>query len=187
MPLWPAILAHLCYDARHLSWVFPNRRPMQYRLVTGTLGVIAVLGTFALPPRPTLPPVPKGHLVLLIEGDARGLRVTHITAKTDPYNPVYGVKPAHEVVVYDRNAKVLGRYPLDLSKFDLDPKNVGKPLRVEGCQVIDTKVVVLTNIPWLPNASFLEIEKGPASLGEVTAADYARLVATAEQTLDRPR
>lgn len=171
---------------------------MQLQLATGVLGVVAVLGTLALlspptdslhstnPPHPKNPPDPKGHLILLIEGDARGLRVTHVTAKQDPYNPVHG-KTSHEVVVYDGNARVLGRYPLDLSKFDLDPANVGKPLRVEGCEVIDTKVVALANVPWLPNAAFLEIEKGAISVGGLTAADYGRLVLEAEQILGRQR
>lgn len=163
----------------------------QLALATGALGVVAVLGTLALLPRsttrPAIPPASKGHLVLLIEGDARGLRVAHITAKRDPYNPVYGMKQPHEIVLYDQNAQALGRYPLDLSKFDLDPANVGKPLRVQGCEVIDTKVVLLCNIPWLPNASFLEIEKGTTSVSELVASDYTRLVTAAEQTLEKAR
>ncbi len=160
-------------------------------LAAGTLGVAAVLGTLALLPKPQTPPLPppppNGHLVLLIEGDARGLKVTHITAKPDPVNPVYGPKPSHEVVLYDRNSKELGRYPLDLSKFDLDPANVGKPVRSEGCTVIDSRVVMLTNVPWLPNTSFLEIEKGATVVGELGTSDYARLVTAAEETMERQR
>jgi hypothetical protein len=162
----------------------------QLALATGALGVAVVLGTLVLLPRsdpPAIPPASKGHLVLLIEGDAHGLRITHITAKRDPYNPVYGARPPHDIVLYDQNARELGRYPLDLSRFDLDPANAGKPPRVQGCEVIDTKVVLLANIPWLPNASFLEIEKGTTSVGELAASDYARLVSMAEQTLDKQR
>ncbi len=161
---------------------------MQHQLAAGLLGVVAVFGTLALVPRPpttpdpAFPTGPNGHLILLIEGDARGLRVTHITAKRDDYNPVHGDKSPYQVVVHDKNHKVLGRYPLDLSRFDLDPKNVGKPLRVEGCEVIDTKVAMLTNIPWFPNASFLEIERNGVSVGEMLADDYRRLV---EQGTDR--
>lgn len=165
----------------------PFETPMQHQLATGVLGVVAVLGTLALVPRLTAPRVapitgPTGHLILLIEGDAHGLRVSHITAKQAPYNPVRGVQTRYEVVVHDGNHKVLGRYPLDLSHFDLDPKNVGKPLRVEGCEVIDTKVAMLTNIPWFPNASFLEIERGGISVGELLPDNYQRLV---EQGTDR--
>ena len=161
---------------------------MQHQLAAGLLGVVAVFGTLALVPRsptipdPAFPTGPNGHLILLIEGDARGLRVTHITAKQDAYNPVHGVTTPYRVVVHDKNHKVLGRYPLDLSRFDLDPKNVGKPLRVEGCEVIDTKVAMLTNIPWFANASFLEIERNGVSVGEMLPDDYQRLV---EQGTDR--
>ncbi len=174
---------------------------MQQHLAIGALGVAAVLGTLALfaasgdpsgpvdrtdPADPANPLAPRGHLILLIEGDARGLRVTHVTAKKDPYNPVDG-KASHEIVIYDTTARVLGRYPLDLSKFDLDPAHVGKPLRVEGCEVIDTKVVMLASIPWLPNAAALEIEKGAVPVGGAVSADYARLVAAAERTLEGQR
>ena len=174
-----------------------SETPMQHQLATGVLGVVAVLGTLALVPRLTAPrltaprltaprvaPItgPTGHLILLIEGDARGLRVSHITAKKAPYNPVRGAQTPYAVVVHDGNHKVLGRYPLDLSHFDLDAKNVGKPVRVQGCELIDTKVAMLTNIPWFPNASFLEIKKIGVSVGELLPDNYQRLV---EQGTDR--
>ena len=156
-------------------------------LASGVLGVAAVLGTLALPPRPTTPPPPNGHLVLVIEGDAKGLEVTHVTAKADPYNRVYGPKTSHEIALFDRNGTELGRYPLDLSKFDLDPANVGKPVRSEGCTIIESKVVMLTNIPWLPNTSYLEIRRGATKVGELTVANYSRLVGAAAETLERQR
>ena len=159
-----------------------SNTPMQHQLAAGALGVVAVLGTLATVSRPTPVKGPTGHLILLIEGDAGGLRVTHITAKRDAYNPVHGSRTPYQVVVHDATHKVLGRYPLDLSNFDLDPNNAGKPLRVQGCEVIDTKVAMLTNIPWFPNASFLEIQKSQVAVGELLKDSYQRLV---EQGTDR--
>ncbi|MHC4514161.1 MAG: hypothetical protein ACYS5W_10725 [Planctomycetota bacterium] len=172
---------------------------MQYRFAAGVLGVVVTLCTLALvptlappvppdpDPAPAIPTGPTGHLVLLIEGDARGLAVTHITTKPDAYNPVHDVKTPYELVVYDSNDNALGRYPLDLSKFDLDPKNVGKPLEVKGCEVIDRKVAMLTNIPWFPNASFLDIQRSGMSVGELLREDYARLLAEDKQAQGRQR
>lgn len=158
-----------------------------FALVSGALGIAAVLGTLALQPKPKTPPPPKGHLVLVIEGDARGLEVTHVTAKADPYNRVFGPKPAHEIVLYDRTGTELGRCPLDLSRFDLNPANVGKAVRSEGCTVIDSNVVMLANIPWLPDTSYLEIQKGATKVGELSVASYARLVGAAAEAFERQR
>lgn len=121
--------------------------------------------------------LPSGHLILQVEGDARALQVTRITRKPDPHNPVVGVSSAYAVVVQDAAGVELGRYPLDLSRFDLDPARIGQAPRVAGCEVWDARVAMLTNVPDFAGAARLELRRGDVLLGAVEGAAFARLLA----------
>ena len=118
-------------------------------------------------------------MVLVVEGDARGMRVTHAQAKADAYQ---GAKPGlanrtYEVEVQNAAGVALGTYPLDLSHFDLDPQRVGQPLRVEGDVVRNTQVTALTNVPTLPGMARIAFRKlgqpwgQPTTLATVTAGN----------------
>ena len=126
----------------------------------------------AAPPAPT---EPDGHLVLQIEGDARALQVTRITRKPDPCGPARFTS-ASAIVVRDAAGSELGRVPLDLSLFDLDPAHVGRPLHVDGCVVRDTRVAMLANVPHWPDAASLEIVHEGRVLGVLAGARYEALV-----------
>ena len=89
-------------------------------------------------------------------GPARARR--WITPKTSGYNPTRIDSP-YQAVLFNRAGRQLGSYAIDLSQFDLDPARVGKPLRVTGCEVRDTKVAAIVNVPYLANARSIEIRR----------------------------
>ena len=120
---------------------------------------------------------PSGHLVLVVEGDAAELRVTHITRKQAPYNPVRGSESSWSVAVLRGDGLELGRFPVDLSKFDLNPAHIGQPRRVEGDVVWDTKVATLVNIPWFADAEQLVFRQQGRVLSTVPREIYVRMVA----------
>ncbi len=121
-------------------------------------------------------PAISGHLLLVVEGDANGLRVTHITPKQDPHNPTRGLDSEWSVAVLSFDGSELGRFPVDLSQFDLDPARVGQPLRVEGDVVWETQVATLVSIPYFANAEGLVFRRQRRVVSTVTAAVYSRLI-----------
>lgn len=122
-------------------------------------------------------PAMSGHLLLVVEGDANGLRVSHITPKQDPHNPTRGPESEWSVAVLGFDGTELGRFPMDLSQFDLDPARVGQPLRVEGDVVWETQVAILVSIPYFANAEGLVLRRQRRVVSTVPAAVYARLIA----------
>ncbi len=118
----------------------------------------------------------SGHLILIVEGDATGLYVSHITAKPDPYNPVRHSQSTWSVAVIDENGSELGRFPVDLSHFDLDPAHVGQPLRVEGDVVRDTRVATLVSIPRFAEAEELVFHMDRRIVGRMPSENYSRMI-----------
>ncbi|MEE2885814.1 MAG: hypothetical protein VX951_00145, partial [Planctomycetota bacterium] len=102
-----------------------------------------------------------------------------ITPKESDYNPTSRTSP-YQIELLDAGGQVLGSYPLDLSLFDMNPARVGKPLRVQGCQVRDTRVAALANVPYLAKAVSLRILRGNRVFGFLNTASYHRLVAQGE-------
>ena len=129
----------------------------------------------ALPPAPPV----SGHLVLVIEGDARELQVTAVVAKSEPWGGTpRGLRSDYSIAVLAADGSVLGSYPLDLSHFDLDPARIGTGPRVEGCRVIDTRVTVLANVPRFRDASGLAILHGRTVVGSLAPHDWQELLRT---------
>jgi len=120
-----------------------------------------------------------GHLILQIEGDANRLSVTRITPKKSACNRDARVSP-FRVVLLDAAGQTLGSYPLDLSMFDMNPAQAGKPLRVQGCEVRDTRVAALANVPYFASATALRILRGGQLLGALDHVAYEKLVAQGE-------
>ncbi len=118
----------------------------------------------------------SGHLILVVEGDATRLYVSHIAAKPAPYNPVRNSESTWSVAVIGENGSELGRFPLDLSLFDLDPAHVGQPLRVEGDVVRDTRVATLVSIPRFAEAEELVFRIDRQVVGRVPAENYSRMI-----------
>ncbi len=121
-------------------------------------------------------PAISGHLLLVVEGDANGLRVSHITPKQDPHNPTRGLESEWSVTVLSYDGAELGRFPVDLSQFDLDPARVGQPLRVEGDVVWKTQVATLVSIPYFANAEGLVFRRQRRVVSTVPAEVYLRLI-----------
>jgi hypothetical protein len=147
-----------------------------------TISLVAVVLTagltFAVASRSHVPE-PQGHLILQVEGDAGALQVTRITPKPDPCGPAR-LHSEYAVVVRDAAGTELGRVPMDLSAFDLDPARIGQPLRVEGCVVKDTRVATLVSIPRWPTAAALDLVQGTRVLGTLAGDSFATMVRAGE-------
>lgn len=143
-------------------------------ITTGLTVLSAAVAAVHLAPQTLRPP--RGHLILQVEGDANGLRVTRITAKPDVCGP-QRLESDYQIVVQAADGSEIARHPLDLRLFDLDPARVGAPLRVEGCRVVETRVATLASIPDWPDAIRLELVHGTRRLGRVDADAYSALLA----------
>ena len=71
--------------------------------------------------------------------------MTWITPKASGYNRTK-IESPFEIDLFDGAGRLLGTYPIDLSRFDTDPARIGKPLRVEGCEVLDSSIVTIVNV-----------------------------------------
>jgi len=134
----------------------------------------------AMPAPP--PPLADGHYVLVVEGDRNGLKVTHASRKQDPWAGVpKGFTSNWRLVVLDAADRMLAEVPLDVSAFDTSPAAVGKPLRVEGCEVRDSRIGMLVNAPRFDAAASYRFERRdaggdePVVLGTYDAALVRRL------------
>lgn len=152
------------------------------------LGVAAT--TAPQPDRRSPPqdPAPApGHLVLVVEGDVTALRITAAVAKPDAFGGVpKGLVSDFAWRAVDGKGNELARVPIDLSAFDTDPRNVGKPVVVTGCEVRSARIGVLLNVPVVAGAVRFEIvrteptapPKAPTTLvlGQVAADELAALL-----------
>ncbi len=152
---------------------------MQLHALLGAAGVCAVVGSFALAPAdtPATPPaLPKcGHLVLQLEGNVKGLKVTWITPKQSGFNRTKS-KSDFAVDLLDAAGRKLGTYAVDLSHFDTNPANIGKAIRVQGCEVLDSKIATIVNVPWFATLTSLQIRHRKKVIGTVGAAELVKRV-----------
>ena len=169
---------------------------MQTNVLASILGIGAVIATYQATqdepvPGPSAPVTTLearppsaarrdfGHLILQVEGDANRLSVTRVTPKKSSYNRTSRPSP-FSIDLLDAAGQTLGSYPLDLSMFDLRPTRAGKPLQVQGCEVRDSRVAVLANIPYFANATALRILHGGRTLGLLDSTTYEQLIAQGE-------
>ena len=117
-----------------------------------------------------------GHFVLVVEGDANQLRVSHAVHKDTPFA---GVPKAlisdYQLSIRGADGVELGRYPVDLSQFDLDLTRVGRPLQVTGDIVHDSHVTMLMSVPDLAQATDYVFLRAGAVIGQQTQAEVQRL------------
>jgi hypothetical protein len=129
-------------------------------------------------PQDPLPAQPAGHLVLVVTGDARQLQIEAAVRKPDPFGGVpKGLISQYRLSIRDGKGVELGSYPLDLSHFDLDPANAGKPLRVTGCTFRSTTVALPVSVPDFPQAASIVILSGERQLGATSGAALQALLA----------
>ena len=133
----------------------------------------------AVAAQPSKPAVEYGHLIVQLEGNVHGLNVTWITPKTTGYNKTR-VKSTFEIDLLDRAGAKLGTYPIDLTRFDTNPARIGKPLRVQGCEVLDSKIVTMVNVPFFANTASMQIRNGGMVIGRLGADQIAKLTAQGE-------
>jgi hypothetical protein len=141
------------------------------------LGAFGALFLATPVPQP-LPQDPTGHLVLVVTGDARQLQIDAAVRKADPFGGVpQGLKSDWSLSIRDVDGKELGRYPLDLSHFDMDPANAGKPPRVLGDHFRSTAVALPVSVPDFPRADSIAILRGDVQLTAVSGAALRALLA----------
>lgn len=111
-------------------------------------------GDASTPKNLSAPPVANGHYVLVVEGDRNSLAVTFASKKSSPWA---GAPKAFQsnwrVSVLDVQGQELANVPLDVRPFATDARSVGKPLHVNGCVVVDSKIGMLVNVPAFANAA----------------------------------
>ena len=112
----------------------------------------------------------RGHLVLILQGNAKELQITHAVAKSSPWGgPVKGIKSDFALVIVGDDDRQLRAVPIDLSMFLTDPARIDAPVVVTGCRVRSPKIGVLLNIPRLPAARRYELRRGKTVIGRATA------------------
>jgi len=143
----------------------------------GAVLAVAIASHAALrhtPTPPAEPPAPAaavGHYALVVEGDATRLAITHAVVKASPWAGVpTGLTSLFQLSIRDAAGAELASVPIDLSRFDTDPTHVGRPLVVEGCEVRDTRIALLVNVPRYTEAAEYRIVNGERLLGTAPAA-----------------
>lgn len=148
---------------------------MQPSLALGCGVVIAAvcyhLATPLPPATPPQAPVNPGHLTLVVEGNVQRLDITHAVAKPDPWGGIpTGLTSAFELRIEGADGSTFARVPVDLSRFATDPSRIGKPPVVTGCDVKDSRIGILMNVPDHPTAARYVFVHGEQIVGEVPAA-----------------
>ncbi|HLQ37041.1 MAG TPA: hypothetical protein VK348_04530 [Planctomycetota bacterium] len=159
--------------------------------ISSILGCVAFVGALCLflPTGTSAPPAgnagdplaqqpaePTGHLVLVVQGDAHALRVTNVVAKTDPFAGVpKGLTSDWQLVIADAAGAELGRYPIDMAHFDLEPANVGRGRVVTGDVVRDSRVTLLLSVPDFAAAASMTFVHGQQQVGAVSALELRQL------------
>lgn len=125
---------------------------------------------------------PQGHLVLVVEGTVKALRVTTAVAKPDAWaGAPKGLASEFSLVMLDAAGKELQRVPLDLSKFETDEAKVDAPVVVEGCVLKSPRIGTLLNIPSRTDCATYRFLRGDRAIGEVDAASIRRMTEEARR------
>jgi len=107
----------------------------------------AARGPAAPAPLPA-PPAADGHYALVVEGDRTGLAVTFASKKAAPWGGIpKGFESNWHVLVLDAAGDEITKVPLDVRPFATGANALGKPVRVHGCVVVDSKIGMLVNVP----------------------------------------
>lgn len=164
---------------------------MQVLPVLGA-GACAALFVFAWPADPAAPTPPvataaaapraaanataDGHLVLIVQGDRDQLAITGAVPKTDPWAGVpKGMTSDWRLEIRAADQSLLASVPLDVTPFATEPQAQHRPLRVEGCIVIDSRIAMLVNVPHFAAAASYAFFRGATALGSTDAAAVVRL------------
>lgn len=118
-----------------------------------------------------------GHLVLVVQGSARALRIAHAVAKPDPWAgiPTGECSPV-ALRILARDGKELACIPVPLAHFDLDERRAEGPPRVCGCEVRSPCIALLLNVPHLADAVVYQFVRGERVLGTTTSQRLAALL-----------
>lgn len=117
-----------------------------------------------------------GHLVLIVQGDRDQLAIAGAVPKTDPWAGVpKGMTSDWRLEIRAADQSLLASVPLDVTPFATDPQAQHRPLRVEGCLVIDSRIAMLVNAPHFAEAASYTFHRGNVLLGTTSAEQVAKL------------
>ncbi|MBL8750892.1 MAG: hypothetical protein JNK78_17155 [Planctomycetes bacterium] len=121
----------------------------------------ALPGAPTQPTQPTQPPpVARGHLTLVVEGDRDQLTIRRAVAKEDPWAGVpKGLTSAWTLTIRAQDGSTLAEIPLDLVHFDTAADRKGAAVRVEGCVVRDSRIAMLVNVPRFAEAATYQFSR----------------------------
>jgi hypothetical protein len=119
-----------------------------------------------------------GHLVLVVAGNCQRLDVVAAVRKTDPFGGVpKGLTSNYELSIRDAQGQELGRFPLDLARFDLDPTHVGRGPTVQGDQVRSPQIALPVSVPDFAAADSIVVLHDQLPIAAVSGSTLATLLA----------
>ena len=119
----------------------------------------------------------QGHLVLLVAGTPKALRITHAVAKPSAWGGApKGLKSPFRLRLLDRGGRLLREVPIDLSAFDTDEDAPARGRRVDGCKVRCSRIALLVNVPNLPTTARLELVRDGRPIGQLSRQQLDRLL-----------
>jgi hypothetical protein len=123
----------------------------------------------AVPTPPLAPPAePRGHYVLVVEGDRDALAITAASHKPDPWaGAPKGLVSAWRLRVLDARGERLADVPLDLSPFDTSAGGAVRGARVAGCVVTTPHIGMLVNAPAFVEAASYTFVRPDGAGGEL--------------------
>jgi hypothetical protein len=156
--------------------------PISHRsaAIASALGALLLIAATAQDPGSPKPT--NGHVVLVVEGNVKALRVTRAVAKQDEWGGApKGLVSEFALVMLNGDGKELQRVPLDLSKFETDESKIDSPVVVKGCEVKSPQIGALLNIPVVDGVATYRFVRGERTIGEVDAASMQRMIEEARR------
>jgi hypothetical protein len=102
--------------------------------------------------------------------------ITAAVPKTDPWaGEPKGMTSDWRLEIRAADQSLLASVPLDVTPFATDAAAQHRPLRVEGCIVIDSRIAMLVNAPRFAEAASYTFHRGNVLLGTTSAEQVAKL------------
>ena len=154
-----------------------SRRSAAFASAFGALLLIAATAQDPSSEKPA-----SGHVVLVVEGNVKALRVTRAVSKQDEWGGVpKGLVSEFALVMQNGEGKEVQLVPLDLSKFETDETKIDSPVVVNGCEVKSPQIGALLNIPVVDGVATYRFVRGERTIGEVDAASMQRMIEEARR------
>ncbi|GDY02290.1 hypothetical protein LBMAG49_16190 [Planctomycetota bacterium] len=119
----------------------------------------------------------NGHLILIVQGNVQQLTITHAVAKADPFaGAPKGLQSRFAVRLLGDKDQELLSVPIDLSRFDTDKSHIGKPKRVQECEIWSSAIALSVNVPRIEAVRRYEFTCDGLPIGSTNAATVLRQI-----------